>query len=82
MANHVKVGNVTIGNDLPFVLIAGPCQLESRDHAMFMAENLKKLCTELNIPLIYKTSYDKANRSSIKGVRGLGLEKSLEIFDE
>lgn len=82
MANHIKVGNVTIGNDLPFVLIAGPCQLETRDHAMFMAENLKKICEDLNIPLIYKTSFDKANRSSIGGKRGIGLEKAMGIFDE
>lgn len=78
----LSVGSLSISNTNPFVLIAGPCVLESRDHAMMMAENLKKLCDELNIPLIYKTSFDKANRTSIDGARGLGLEASLEIFKE
>jgi 2-dehydro-3-deoxyphosphooctonate aldolase (KDO 8-P synthase) len=77
---HVAAGNVTFGNDLPLALIAGPCQLESRDHAFMMADALKKMATKLGIGLIYKTSYDKANRTSLKGKRGLGLEKSLEIF--
>jgi 2-dehydro-3-deoxyphosphooctonate aldolase (KDO 8-P synthase) len=77
---HVTAGNVTFGNDLPLALIAGPCQLESRDHAFMMADALKEMATKLGIGLIYKTSYDKANRTSLKGKRGLGLEKSLEIF--
>jgi 2-dehydro-3-deoxyphosphooctonate aldolase (KDO 8-P synthase) len=77
---HVTAGNVTFGNDLPLALIAGPCQLESRDHAFMMAGALKEMATKLGIGLIYKTSYDKANRTSLKGKRGLGLEKSLEIF--
>jgi 2-dehydro-3-deoxyphosphooctonate aldolase (KDO 8-P synthase) len=77
---HVTAGNVTFGNDLPIALIAGPCQLESRDHAFMMAGALKDIATKLGIGLIYKTSYDKANRTSLKGKRGLGLEKSLEIF--
>ena len=77
---HVTAGNVTFGNDLPLALIAGPCQLESRDHAFMMAGVLKEMATKLGIGLIYKTSYDKANRTSIKGKRGLGLEKSLQIF--
>ena len=64
------------------MLIAGPCVLESRDHAMMIAEKLKNLCDALNIPLIYKTSFDKANRTSIKGPRGLGLDASLKIFEE
>lgn len=74
--------SLAISNTNPFVLIAGPCVLESRDHAMMMAENLTILCNTLNIPLIYKTSFDKANRTSITGARGLGLEASLKIFEE
>jgi len=79
---HIKINNITIGNDLPFVLIAGPCQVESRDHTMFMAEALIKITEKLKIPFIYKSSYDKANRTSISGKRGLGLLKTLPIFDE
>ncbi|WP_010297874.1 3-deoxy-8-phosphooctulonate synthase [Candidatus Odyssella thessalonicensis] len=80
--HHISVGPVTFGNDLPFVLIAGPCVLESRDHALMMAEALKNITDKLNIPFIYKTSFDKANRTSIHGIRGLGLEASLPIFQE
>lgn len=80
---HIKVGkNITFGNDLPFVLIAGPCQVESRDHTLMMAEALTKITTKLGIPFIYKSSYDKANRTSIGGKRGMGLEKTMPIFDE
>ena len=77
---HVK--NLKISNTMPFTLIAGPCVLESRDHAMMMAEKLTSMCEKLKIQLIYKTSFDKANRTSIKGERGLGLEASLDIFKE
>ncbi|NBO18301.1 MAG: 3-deoxy-8-phosphooctulonate synthase [Proteobacteria bacterium] len=79
---HISVGPITIGNDLPFVLIAGPCQIETREHALWMAESLIKLTNKLGIPFIYKSSYDKANRTSIKGKRGIGLLKALPIFDE
>ena len=79
---HVTVGNVKFGNDLPLTLIAGPCQLESRDHAFMMAGKLKEICSALGIGLVYKTSYDKANRTSISTQRGLGLEKSLDIFKD
>jgi 2-dehydro-3-deoxyphosphooctonate aldolase (KDO 8-P synthase) len=79
---HIKIGNVTIGNDLPFVLIAGPCQVESREHALMMAESLIKITRKLEIPFIYKSSYDKANRTSVQGKRGLGLVKTLPIFEE
>ena len=78
----ILVQSIEISNTNPFVLIAGPCVLESRDHAMMMAENLTILCNTLGIPLIYKTSFDKANRTSIAGARGLGLEASLKIFEE
>lgn len=80
---HIKVGkNITFGNDLPFVLIAGPCQVESRDHTLMMAEALTKITTKLGIPFIYKSSFDKANRTSLGGKRGMGLEKTMPIFDE
>jgi 2-dehydro-3-deoxyphosphooctonate aldolase (KDO 8-P synthase) len=78
----VTIGDVSFGNHLPFSLIAGPCQMESRDHAMMMASRLKNICARLNIGLIYKSSFDKANRTSLKGTRGLGLEKSLAVFAE
>lgn len=73
---------LSFGNDLPFVLIAGPCVLETRDHALMMASALKTICDKLNIPFIYKSSFDKANRTSLKGVRGLGLDQSLAVFQE
>jgi 2-dehydro-3-deoxyphosphooctonate aldolase (KDO 8-P synthase) len=76
----VDVASVRIGNRLPFALIAGPCQLESRDHAFMMAGALKEICARLGIGLIYKTSFDKANRTSRSGKRGLGLEKALPVF--
>lgn len=79
---HVKAGNVTFGNDLPLSIIAGPCQMESRDHAMDVAGRLAEIAKEKNIGIVYKTSYDKANRTSLKGQRGMGLEKSLAVFDE
>ncbi len=78
----VTVGAARFGNTLPFALIAGPCQLESRDHAFEMASALKELTAKLGIGLVYKTSYDKANRTSAKSARGLGLDKSLPIFAE
>lgn len=79
---RVKVGALEIANDLPFVLLAGPCQLESRDHAFEMADALRGICGDLGIGLIYKTSFDKANRSSISGKRGIGMEKGLPIMAE
>lgn len=78
----VSVGDVTFGNDLPFVLIAGPCQMESRDHAMEMSSAIKEITDKLGIGFIYKTSYDKANRTSLSAQRGVGLKKSLEVFAE
>ena len=76
----IKLGNIEIANDRPFVLIAGPCQMESRDHAFEMCGGLVELTKKLGIPLIYKTSFDKANRTSLKGTRGMGLEASLPVF--
>ena len=83
MNNHkVKCSNFEISNNNPFTLIAGPCQLESEAHAIKISTALKKITKELGINFIYKTSFDKANRTSIKGKRGLGLDKSLPIFDK
>ena len=83
MTNHkVKCSNFEIANDKPFTLIAGPCQLENEKHALKISSELKKITNDLGINLIYKTSFDKANRTSLKGKRGMGLEKSLPIFDK
>jgi 2-dehydro-3-deoxyphosphooctonate aldolase (KDO 8-P synthase) len=76
----VSVGPVRLGNDLPLALIAGPCQMESRDHAFDMAGALKELCGRLGIGLVYKTSFDKANRTSLVGKRGVGLAGALPVF--
>lgn len=78
----VSVGNVTFGNDLPLSVIAGPCQLESRAHALEVASALKEIAARLNIGLVYKTSFDKANRTSVSSERGIGLAKALPIFAE
>jgi len=77
---HVIAGNVTFGNDLPLSIIAGPCQMESLQHSFDMAGRLKEIATKLEIGLVYKSSFDKANRTSLKAQRGIGLEKGLEIF--
>jgi 2-dehydro-3-deoxyphosphooctonate aldolase (KDO 8-P synthase) len=79
---HVHIGNLTLGNDRPLALIAGPCQLESRQHALEMSHALVELTGKLGIGLIYKTSFDKANRSSGDTPRGMGLEASLPILAE
>lgn len=78
----VTVGAVKFGNQLPLAVIAGPCQLESRGHALEVASALKEIATRLNIGLVYKTSFDKANRTSGSAARGLGLAQSLPIFAE
>lgn len=82
MKKHINVRHITIGNDLPFVLIAGPCVLESRNHALEMSAAIKEITEKLNIPFIYKTSFDKANRTSIQGARGLGMKDSLPVLAE
>lgn len=85
-AKHVSIGPksapVTIGNDLPFVLISGPCQIESRDHAMMMAEKLSGLAGQAGVPFIFKSSFDKANRTSVSGQRGVGIDAGLAILAE
>jgi 2-dehydro-3-deoxyphosphooctonate aldolase (KDO 8-P synthase) len=78
----VHIANIAVGNDKPIVLIAGPCQLESRQHALEMSQALVEITGKLGMGLIYKTSFDKANRTSASGHRGLGLEKSLPIMAE
>ncbi|PSJ60072.1 3-deoxy-8-phosphooctulonate synthase [Kumtagia ephedrae] len=78
----VAVGNVSFDNAAPLALIAGPCQLETRQHAIDIAGRLKEICAGLGIGLVYKTSFDKANRTSLGGRRGAGLEAALPVFDE
>lgn len=79
---RVQVGNVVFSNDLPFALICGPCQLESMDHTMDLAGKIVEITKKLNIPYVFKASFDKANRTSINGARGVGLEKAMDIFAE
>jgi 2-dehydro-3-deoxyphosphooctonate aldolase (KDO 8-P synthase) len=78
----VSVGNVTFGSDRAIALFAGPCQMESRAHALEMAAALKEICGRLGIGLVYKTSFDKANRTSLTGKRGIGLDGALPVFAE
>ena len=78
----IKCNKLTISNSNPFTLIAGPCQLENEKHALDVADKLKEITQKLKIGLIYKTSFDKANRTSLKGKRGAGIDKSLPVFDK
>ena len=78
----INIKNFLISNDEPMSLIAGPCVMENRDHALKMAEKDNKICNDIKINFIYKSSFDKANRTSVKSVRGVGLDSALEIFDE
>src|SRR5438477_5257965 len=78
----VSVGRVRFGNALPLALIAGPCALESRGHALEMASALKEIAARVGLGLVYKTSFDKANRTSARGARGIGLDAALPIFAE
>ncbi len=81
-AHHVQVGDISIGNDLPLAIIAGPCQMESRAHALEISQALKEISEKAGIGLIYKSSFDKANRTSGLSPRGLGLDAALPIFAE
>jgi 2-dehydro-3-deoxyphosphooctonate aldolase (KDO 8-P synthase) len=81
-SRHVSIGKLTLGNDLPLVLIAGPCALESRAHALEISAALVEITGRLGIPLIYKTSFDKANRTSLSGARGIGIDQGLPILAE
>ncbi len=78
----LKIANICMSNDLPIVLIAGPCQIESLNHSREIAENLSNLGQKLNFDLIFKGSFDKANRTSIKSERGVGIEEGLTILDK
>ena len=78
----VTIQNLTIANNRPFALLAGPCVLESRDHAFMMCEAIKKITDKLGIPFIYKSSFDKANRTSLKSERGMGIDAALKIFQD
>ena len=78
----VKCGSIEISNSNNFCLIAGPCQLETEQHAMDMSGKIKEITSKLGVNFIYKTSFDKSNRTSLKGKRGIGLEQSLPIFDK
>ncbi|MFP4081718.1 MAG: 3-deoxy-8-phosphooctulonate synthase [Candidatus Aminicenantes bacterium] len=80
-AREISINNIKIGGANPFFLIAGPCVIESREHALLLAQEIKKICEQLQISFIFKASYDKANRSSIQSYRGPGLEKGLEILN-
>ncbi|WP_347266585.1 3-deoxy-8-phosphooctulonate synthase [Paracoccus sp. (in: a-proteobacteria)] len=79
---HVSVRNVTFGNDLPLVLIAGPCQLETLDHALSIAAELARVCAGTGAGFVFKASYDKANRTSLKGRRGIGIDEGLRMLEE
>jgi len=82
VAGSIKVGALEIGNELPLTIIAGPCAMESRSHALEMAQALKQEADRLGFGLIYKSSFDKANRTSISSERGIGIDKAMEIFAE
>lgn len=77
----IKIKKLSLGNDLPLTLVAGPCQIESKDHSHMIASKIKEITSKLKIGFIFKSSFDKANRTSLKSKRGIGLDKSLSIFD-
>jgi 2-dehydro-3-deoxyphosphooctonate aldolase (KDO 8-P synthase) len=78
----IKVGKLKIGANHPIVFITGPCQLESRDHAMMMAEHIARICGRTGSKFIFKSSYDKANRSSVSSARGIGMQEGLRILED
>lgn len=78
---NVQIGNFTCGNDQPLVIIAGPCQLETLDHALMIAEVMAKACADAGANYVFKASYDKANRTSLKGKRGAGIEEGLRMLE-
>lgn len=80
MANIVSVQDIKISNNLPFTLVAGPCQIETLDHALYMADNIKVITDKLGIQFIYKSSFDKANRTSVQSKRGVGIDEGLKIL--
>ncbi len=78
----VKVGNISFSNDLNIKIIIGPCQIESRNHALETCSEINEICEKLNLKYVYKSSYDKANRSSHTSARGIGIDKGIEILNE
>ncbi|QPH52400.1 3-deoxy-8-phosphooctulonate synthase [Pontivivens ytuae] len=78
----VEIGALKVGNDQPLTLLSGPCQLESRDHALMLAEHLAKVCADAGAQYVFKASYDKANRTSLTGKRGLGIEEGLRVLQD
>ncbi len=79
---HVKISDVTVGNDLPLTIIAGPCQLETADHAQMIAGTMKEACDAAGAQYVFKASYDKANRTSLSGKRGMGIDAGLKVLDD
>jgi len=79
---HVKISDLTVGNDLPLTIIAGPCQLETADHAQMIAGHMKEACDAAGAQYVFKASYDKANRTSLSGKRGMGIDAGLKVLDD
>ena len=79
---HVKISDLTVGNDLPLTIIAGPCQLETADHAQMIAGKMKEACDAVGAQYVFKASYDKANRTSLSGRRGMGIDAGLKVLDD
>ncbi len=79
---HIKIADVTVGNDLPLTVIAGPCQLETADHAQMIAGTMKEACEAAGAQYVFKASYDKANRTSLSGKRGMGIDAGLKVLDD
>ncbi len=79
---HVKIADLTVGNDLPLTIIAGPCQLETADHAQMIAGTMKEACDAAGAQYVFKASYDKANRTSLSGKRGMGMESGLQVLED
>lgn len=79
---HVKISDLTVGNDLPLTIIAGPCQLETADHAQMIAGTMKEACDAAGAQYVFKASYDKANRTSLSGKRGMGIDAGLKVLDD
>ncbi len=79
---HVKISDLTVGNDLPLTIIAGPCQLETADHAQMIAGKMKETCDAAGAQYVFKASYDKANRTSLSGKRGMGIDAGLKVLDD
>ena len=79
---HVKIADLTVGNDLPLTIIAGPCQLETADHAQMIAGTMKEACDAVGAQYVFKASYDKANRTSLSGKRGMGIDSGLQVLED